>query len=195
MADPTPPALTPPALTPPAALEPPVLDKESFDQPIDFIRGDHERQSVICSWLEGCADREDRAAIANAAQPLLTFFTQDLPRHAMDEEEDLFPLLRRRCSPDDGIERILDQLSREHLLDRDLVEFLVEDLEALAAHLQLPHAIRFFNNLKAFAMTQVRHLAWENATVLPLAERRLSSDDLAAMRQSLAARRGFSAGG
>jgi len=181
-----------PVSTPPAALEPPLLDSESFRQPIDFIRVDHERQAEICSWLEACAGREDSQAIASAAQPLLRFFTEDLPRHALDEEEDLFPLLRQRCAPEDGIERVLDQLSHEHLLDKDLVGFLVEDLEALAARLQLPHAIRFFINLKAFAMTQVRHLAWENTTVLPLAERRLSSDDLAALTRSLAGRRGFS---
>ena len=179
----------------PAALEPPRLESDSFRQPIDFIRADHERQEVICTWLEACADEEDTQAIAGAAQALLRFFTEDLPRHALDEEEDLFPLLRRRATAEDGIDRILDQLSREHLLDKDLVEFLVEDLEALAEHLRLPHAIRFFNNLKAFAMTQVRHLAWENATVLPLAERRLSSDDMATLAQSLARRRGFSVDG
>ena len=179
------------ALTPPAALAAPQPDSGAFRQPIAFIRADHDRQEAICTWLEACADQEDSQAIAGAAQALLRFFTEDLPRHALDEEEDLFPLLRRRAAPQDGIDRILDQLSHEHLLDRDLVEFLVEDLEALAAHLRLPHAIRFFNNLKAFAMTQVRHLAWENATVLPLAERRLSSDDLAALGRSLARRRGF----
>jgi hemerythrin-like domain-containing protein len=49
----------------------------------------------------------------------------------------------------------------------------------------------FSARARAFARFQRRHLGWENGTVLPLAERRLSDDDNAALGASMAARRGL----
>lgn len=175
----------------PPELEPPALSSASFGQPLDLILSEHTRQNAVCAWLEACADGEELAAIVPQAERLLAFLTEDLSRHCEDEERDLFPLLRQRSTREDGADRIVDQLSAEHTLDRDVVDFLVEDLERLARHGKLPNPIRFFINLKAFAITQMRHLAWENRTVLPLARRRLTDADLADLGRRMAARRGI----
>ncbi|MGF1610455.1 MAG: hemerythrin domain-containing protein [Kiloniellales bacterium] len=175
----------------PPELESPALDSGGLDEPLDLILSEHMRQNTVCGWLSTCADSEDMAAILPYAERLLAFLTEDLPRHCEDEERDLFPLLRQRCAREDGVERIVDQLSAEHALDRDVVDFLVDDLQRLVAHGRLPNPIRFFINLKAFAVTQMRHLAWENRTVLPLARRRLTDADLADLGRRMAARRGI----
>ena len=80
---------------------------------------------------------------------------------------------------------IIEQLSSEHDLDRDLVEFLVADLKKIAHghHGAIP--ARFSINAQAFISTQRRHIEWENRVVLPLAARRLTEDDLDSLEKQI----------
>ncbi len=111
--------------------------------------------------------------------------------HTRDEEEDLFPMLRARCLPEDGIAGALAQLSREHALDGDLAGFIRADLEAVAGgHTRSP-PLRLSLNARAFAETQRRHIGWENRLVLPLAKKRLTGSDLERLGRAMAARRGI----
>ena len=114
----------------------------------------------------------DEGAVAGAAQEILAFLIEDLSRHIADEERDLFPLLEQRCPPEDGLKGILKRLRREHEMDEDLVDFLRDDLETLARGHALANPTRLLINLREFASTQRRHLAWEDETVAPLAENR-----------------------
>lgn len=162
---------------------------EAFLRPLEFIRAEHERQHRICDDLLGLADESRIGVVSARAASLLRFLAEDFANHIRDEEEDLFPLLLRRCTPDDGIHEILGQLCLEHELDRDLVDFIVADLERFADGFRVANPTRFFNNVRAFAETQRRHLSWENRVVLPLARRRLGTGDLKAMGRHMAARR------
>ena len=129
------------------------------------------------------------APVAALAAQLQRFLDRDLRLHLEDEEQDLFPLLWQRAQPEDNISDILDLLSEEHGLDQDLVDFLLADLAVLAGGAQLANPIRFLVNVREFAETQRRHLAWENALLLPVARRRLTEVDLAGLARSMAARR------
>ncbi len=51
---------------------------------------------------------------------------------------------------------------------------------------------RLLSNLRGFAATQQRHLEWEDRVVLPLAQKRLSAEDLEQIGRNMAARRGLS---
>ena len=119
------------------------------------------------------------------------YLGHDYPMHIADEEADLFPLLRRRCPPCDRIEEIFELLCREHLTDARLNTALTEDLEPLIAGRAFNDPARVLMNLFAFVETQRRHLAWENAVILPRARAYLTPADCVELGRRLAARRGI----
>ncbi len=122
---------------------------------------------------------------------MLANLTNDFPLHAMDEEEDLFRLLKLRCRPDDEFDAILTQLEFEHSTDKVLAHHIVIDLKEIAVATALSSSMRVFADLRSFAECQRRHLACENGVVLPLAGKRLTPADLAEMGRNMAARRGI----
>ena len=164
---------------------------EALHDPIAFIQNDHVRQLRMCNLLDAFTDRLEVSPVASLAGALLQFLKTDLPSHTADEEADLFPALRRRCLQEDGIEEVLRQLSREHELDGDLIDFMVDDLEILADGGTLSNPVRLLMNVREFAEMQRRHLTWENRVILPLARNRLTPDDLAAIGRNMAERRGL----
>ncbi len=149
-----------------------------MENPLDLIEAEHGRQLRLLLSLERILESEDGVEMTRFAPELLDFFTTDLARHMEHEENCLFPLLKRRCQPTDDLEMIINQLSFEHGLDRDLVEFLVADLGKIAHghHNAIP--ARFNINAQAFIETQRRHIQWENRIVLPLAKQRLTTEDM-----------------
>lgn len=110
----------------------------------------------------------------------------------MDEEEDLFPLLRRRAEPDDEVNAIIGQLSQEHATDDLDARLLVDGLVPFKTR-QMSAAQRssFRDLLRRFAANERRHLIVENAIVLPLAHARLTQADLNTLGRRMAARRGL----
>jgi hemerythrin-like domain-containing protein len=162
---------------------------EQFLSPLDYIFADHFRQRTLCAMLDRIATEEsvDRKAVAT----VLRFMRGDFGLHVLDEEEDLFPLLRRRTEPEDRIEDILAELCQEHDADRKDASDIVEGLEAIeesGAH--RPPTSAFRRLLQRFAANERRHLTVENAIVMPLARARLNADDLRNLGRRMAARRG-----
>lgn len=171
-----------------ALLNPPPTSL--FAEPIDFIFAEHFRQRTLCSILVQIAeaDTKDHELIAAA----LHFIETDFGRHVLDEEEDLFPLVRLRAEPDDNIEQVLAKLSEEHAADEaDVVEIRGE-LTALA---KAPQDIgvdpQLSQLLIRFAANERQHLIVENAIVLPLAKARLTEEDCRKLGTRMAARRGM----
>ena len=154
--------------------------------PLDQIADEHMEQRVMCSDLENlvqCAHPAQARAIA-----ILTHLTTVLPCHVADEEQDLFPLLRRRAAPDDEIHDTLAQLLADHdesdlLLDR-VVQALRRVLSSNTAFTDDEIA-----DALAFATHERRHLIVENAIVLPLARGLLTRGDLKTLRLRMALRR------
>ena len=166
-----------------------------FDEPLEFIRAEHQRQLSVCDWVGEFTGSLGSDPVPEDATALLNFLMRDLPLHMEDEEQDLFPLLKLRCLPEDGINAILQQLSREHALDGDLVDFIVSDLRLIAGKAKVPNLVRFFVNIHGFTEAQRRHLAWENDVVLPIARERLIAEDLAELGRNMASRRGIAVSG
>lgn len=167
------------------------LSPGEFLDPLGVILHEHRRQRKICDELDSLANSLGDRPVIERAKALLVYLTEDLPLHTEDEEMDLFPLLARRCVPEDGVDAILEQLSSEHTLDKDVVEFIVSDLKLVAGGMSLANPVRFYMNVHGFAVTHRRHLAWENQVVVPLARKRLTDTDIEELGRAMATRRGI----
>jgi hemerythrin-like domain-containing protein len=158
--------------------------------PLDFFFAEHFRHRQLCGLI-------DQLSMTTFFEPgpiaeVVDFLRFEAPIHIIDEEEDLFPLLRRRCFAEDEVEGVLGVLSAEHkadgLLGKVVRTYLERCLETRAA----PGAtLEGRRDLSAFAARERRHLALENAVVLPIARQRLTREDLAGLARRLAARRGM----
>ena len=97
--------------------------------PLDMIASAHAVQVEMCDAMEriadGLPDEVDRRLCAQVAA-CLAF---DLPLHHHDEEVAIFPLLRQRAHPEDGLDRILERLAAEHSSDNDFASEIAEALD------------------------------------------------------------------
>lgn len=162
---------------------------ESFHLPIEFLFDEHDRQRVICATLERLTADCTFDDAPDNAQFVLSYLEHDLPLHIADEEQDLFPILKRSCGPDDELDYVLALLSEEHEVDEGYYLNLLEPLSVIASGLELAETQSFAHDARAFAVFQRRHLGWENVTVLPLARKRMSPADQAELGRCMAARR------
>lgn len=164
-------------------------DLHMLENVLDFIAEDHLREREICAELDRIATSDD-ILIADVERSL-SFLREELPLHLADEEEDLFPLMRLRCPPEDEIDKALRRLLADHRHADEQTGGIVAILTRLwgdEAH-RLTAAEQ--GELIDYAAHARRHLILENAIILPLARVRLTSDDLETLRQGMVRRRGL----
>lgn len=178
-------------------MEPVYRDGFIEAMPVDLLReplvwffAEHYRHRSVCKRLRDLA--KSVAFDEGALREVLQFLDSDLPLHIIDEEDDLFPLLRRRCEADDQIEKVLGMLSGEHASDlhdasavKSLIASALKDRRGPAGYAEAAQII------PPFCRSQERHIAVENAVVLPIARARLREADLCSLGRRLAARRGL----
>ena len=164
-----------------------MLPSDQFTQPLDYIFAEHFRQRVLCNVLDKIsgAGKPDHMLV-NAA---ISFLKTDFAPHVQDEEQDLFPLLRRRAEPEDRLEQLIEQLSQEHAADKLDAKQIVDGLQSLLQHTSKVPA-GFARLLRRFAANERHHLTVENAIILPLARLRLTREDLWSLGHRMAERRG-----
>ena len=162
-----------------------------FADPIGFLDREHYRQTVTYGVLRTLAADPNRASAKDDAKAVLTSLTEHLALHIRDEEEDLFPALDRHCAGEEMFERTRALLSKEHETDHALSAALEGDLRALSEGKPLADAANFRAKALAFAELQERHLAWENDVILPMAQSRLSKEEVERLGRAMAARRGI----
>ncbi|MFN4143388.1 hemerythrin domain-containing protein [Aestuariivirga sp.] len=143
-----------------------------------MIANAHAVQVQMCDALEriadGLPDEVDRRLCAQVAS-CLQF---DLPLHHHDEEAALFPLLRERALPEDGLAQILDRLASEHASDNDFASEIAEALELLGQGGRPDNPDMLGYMLRGFFERYRRHVHWENTLVMPIARMRLTPEDL-----------------
>lgn len=161
-----------------------------FHQPLEFLLSEHYRQRIICNTLESGPFDPRNALSKDEMKLIVDNLSVDFPMHMADEELSLFPLLEKRCLPADNIAEILDQLMKEHEVDRPLVVRVIGFLNAALADEEIADFSRYRESTAAMTEAHRRHLAWENSVVLPLAKRRLKAADLADLGRAMAQRRG-----
>lgn len=159
-----------------------------LDDPLDYLFADNFRHRCVAYAVRRFA--EAGSASRRDADTVIVYLDRDLPLHMEDEEMDLFPALRRRAEPSDGLGLVLARLSEDHRQCRSVVE---EIIDVLAEHpaddpVQIVKSSR--ESMLAYAMGEQRHIAIENSVALAIGRRRLTKRDLAAMSRSMKARRG-----
>jgi hemerythrin-like domain-containing protein len=164
-------------------------DADTFLEPLDALLAEHFRQRAVCDLLDRLAGDLTDARAADLARTVLTYLREQLPLHILDEERDLFQLLRDRTLAADAIENAFAQLRREHAEDERVAALVMAGLERLAGGEQPEDAGEFTNAARAFSDAQRRHVAYENRSILPLARTRLTRKDLARLSRRMAARR------
>lgn len=165
-----------------------LVDIRSVRDPLEFLAAEHFRQRKICADLDTLA-LPGGGDIA-MAKMVLTHIVNAMPMHMLDEEDDLFPLLRRRAEPDDEIEKILTRLGKDHLKVTEMTGEAVEILELMMAE-GCAAAGENRSQLAVLAAHERRHLLIENAILLPLAKARLTANDRRTLALRMAARRGI----
>ncbi len=168
---------------------PPQIPLQCND-PIDFLAHEHKRQEWLCDVLETIADGLPGTLECALAAKAVEALRVDVPLHHEDEEECLFPLLARRAAPEDNIEAVIRQLSREHLADDTYSTDLIDLLDAMAAgHMPLNPEMAGYM-IRGFFESYRRHIAFENIVILPLARARLKQEDMAELLARIRSRHG-----
>lgn len=159
-----------------------------LDQPLDFILAEHHRHRIFCSHLRQTAEIRQISRID--ADRLVAYFTQDLDLHHADEDEDLFPALRKRAMPEDDLGAVLARLGEDHRRGAAMIDTIVDMLSLHPAADFVRIDTRTAEIMQVYAASEHRHLALENAVVLAIAGVRLHRADLGKISRNMKARRG-----
>lgn len=148
--------------------------------PLGVLEEEHALQLELCGVLETIADDLPDRANRGLAKVAVSILTRSWPAHIALEETCLFPLLRARAqaSGDTMSLDILDHLEAEHEHDEDFAGEISMALQAFVDDGNIENPAMLGYMLRGFFQSQRRHIAWENATILPLARRVLSGEDL-----------------
>jgi len=160
-------------------------------EPVDYLFADHFRQRTLCNALKFLVDDGEGRQSHQMAEAVLSYLSEDFLWHIQDEEIDLYPALRRRCRQEDDIDGVLDGLARDHTADEHLARGIVQDLNRIIDDGASAKRPSFDRLATAFVATEDRHLILENDLILPLARRRLTTEDLERIGRAMAARRGI----
>lgn len=165
----------------------------ALDEPIEMLAACHCRIADQCETLTRLVvhlrERGADAETAQAAQSVMRYFDTAGENHHRDEEEDLFPVLRRRAGRRSlEVEVMIAALLMEHdrmrTVWRDALRPQLEALaEGRAAALDAAH-------VEHFVKLYCNHIERENVELLPLARTVLGEEELRRLGEAMAARRG-----
>ena len=157
-----------------------------LSNPLDYIAEDHMREREICALIDqiGAIASFDGVQIDR----ILAFLDIQLPQHLADEEIDLFPIMLKRCDPEDEIEKVIAKLHADHAHARTDAPSIAKVIRAIRNPPRKPTPMEC-DLLTEFARQARRHLILENAIILPIARARLIKEDLKSMAASMRKRR------
>lgn len=158
-----------------------------LSSPLEYLYADHLRQRSVCAILRRIA-AEGRVT-PNEAASIAAFLERDLILHHEDEERGLFPLLIKRSGGEDRLEADLARLTQDHKRARPQIMRMADILMQAVPAISAADATLF----TGFAAHELRHLAFENGVVLPIARVRLTRKDIAELSRDMRARRGIAA--
>jgi hemerythrin-like domain-containing protein len=169
--------------------------ESNFTDPIGLLGDCHRRIERFLDVLvrvaeQGSALDEERW---NALDTALRYFREAAPKHTADEEESLFPRLRRIESAElrSALARV-ESLEEEHVC-ADRIHAEVDDLGQLwlrDGSLAPDQAARLRTILSQLRDLYRHHIATEDQEVFPAAAAALSASDRQAIGKEMASRRG-----
>lgn len=153
------------------------LPEDARNDAVVWVFADNFRQRRVLCLLRGAAD--GGAMNGPVLRAVNDFLCNDMILHMRSEEEDLFPLLRVRCRPDDPLDRLLDVLASDHEAQRLAITQIGSDLGSLpAAAVAVPLSPPLRRLMIAFADAMKWHILAENTRLLPHVRERLSSREI-----------------
>jgi nucleotide-binding universal stress UspA family protein/hemerythrin-like domain-containing protein len=147
--------------------------------PLEAIRDDHRSLAAVIHGLEFLV-REARASGVPPSFALLRamlHYIREFPESLHHPKEDAY-LFRRLRARTREFDATLDELERQHVEGRRLVENLERSVAAWEADPQggLPG---FATAVERFATSQMQHMALETKVVIPAARKHLTAEDWA----------------
>ena len=88
--------------------------ENTLGDPVEFLYTEHASIVDWCHRLATLADDPTADDAPRLAASLLDFLNETLPLHIADEEEELFPRLKRRAPHDERLMSVIEQLQMEH---------------------------------------------------------------------------------
>jgi hemerythrin-like domain-containing protein len=166
--------------------------ESNFTDPIGLLGDCHRRIERFLDVLARVAEQgaELNAERRTALDTALRYFREAAPKHTADEEESLFPRLRRI-----GLESVLarvESLESDHVR-ADTIHAEVDSLgQSWLRDGSLPpeQSARLRTLLSELQDLYRRHIAAEDREVFPAAAAALSPSDRQAIGQEMASRRG-----
>ena len=175
--------------------------ESDFSNPLGLLSDCHRRLEKfldvlikVTSQARGAELNEDQRHALEAA---LRYFREAAPKHTRDEEESLFP---RMLAASDQRARSAMSLLEDLSADHELADAGHAEVEALGSRwlsegvLSSESTARLTESLDQLQSTYQKHIAVEDGEVFPLAGNILSSAELAAVGQEMAARRSIKMG-
>ena len=163
-----------------------------FDEPLEMLFACHERLHAqletlhrLARWLpeHGVDEQARRAAAA-----VIRYFDHAAVNHHMDEEEDLFPMLLGKVSPDRryALEALIDWIKEDHQRMFAAWDDMKVRLEAMISGdpFELDDKL-----VAAFCQRYVMHIEREEGELFPYAQALLDQSDLTLLSQTMTARR------
>ena len=159
-----------------------------LDEPLEYMFADHFRQRVVLTMLQHFA--EEASASRADADTIATFLTNDLVLHHADEEEGLFPFIRLRALPEDELGTLFAHLGEDHHRSKAMVEDITDALMQHPAEKAVHLSTSICRLIRAYVVSENRHLAVENGVLLAIARIRLTPKDQKAISRGMKVRRG-----
>ena len=165
--------------------------ESDFSNPIGLLSDCHRRIELFLGVLIKVSEKrngselpaEEKAALENA----LTYFRDAAPKHTSDEEDSLFPRLRRAAAALQCLEKLEGDhqaAARDHeTVDSLGTRWLTDGKLASEQAVELTQALTRLSNLYA------NHIAIEDTELFPLAAKLLPQNELAAVGREMANRR------
>ena len=165
-----------------------------FEVPLEMLAACHARLQSQCATLlrlvpHLAANGADQPA-REAATAAMRYFDTSARQHHEDEEQDLFPALIESMAGSDAV--CLRELTAALCADHRALEAQWLELRpALAQVADGEAATLNLSDVQAFADLYGRHIAHEEAELLPMAARLLSDSELDRVGLAMRARRGL----
>lgn len=164
----------------------------TFDQPLEMLYACHDRITAQCDTLDRLVShllvQGNDAQAAQAARAILRYFDTAGQHHHQDEEQDLFPALL--AGGDSEAAGHVARLLEEH----KTLDAAWQALRPQLAAIEQGRADTVDADVAAHLIARyARHIAFENGTLLPLAQTLLDAETLQRIGRNMAVRRGVAA--
>lgn len=160
---------------------------------VDMLLACHQRIRSLTTIALRLADAEEAtpAEVINAAESVHRYYTVALPLHEADENDSLYPRLRRALAGEDF--RAAELMVEQHgPIDATVAALVPLWAELRSCPERLP-VLRPELRRNASRLQELwnEHLALEEEIVFPLIRSKLGADDLQAMHREMKQRRGI----